>query len=204
MTRFLEWARANKATASREPLVRTVSDAVYIVRFANLQRLEVPMAGTYRFVVSVGGDSSVIFAQTSRRPVYFSDPRGVPWPGTKDDPTYVPPITGYELLMTFAEQLSELASDQRRPAQVALTVPVEPSARSGGVRTWNGQVHADLIARSGSGRYYGAVQQMSDMLDAVFTVDASGRATIFHRSRLRDGSEIIISGERISTAAFGR
>ena len=216
---LLAWARQHPDLARRFPASMAVRDAEYGLRHARLKRVEPPLAGSYRFSVSVDGDAPrTFFARTRSAPTTEWNP----WRGP-DDP-YFPgadaPLHGYSLLLTATTTADSLPivcgpdRDMRREGYVS--VLAAPDSVVDGVQLWRGRMELGLLTSAFPGdsvlvRLSRAEDQRMTqrimagerddgpvVIPGRFLLRPDGSVTMEQVTELGDGRRVVIHGERIS------
>lgn len=212
---LLAWARANPELARRYPASALVRDAVYDVRYARLKRIDSPLAGTYRFTVSVNGDAPrTFYARTYAAP----DEEWSPWtPGERNvGPALDDPFRGYTFQLagaTSADLLPTLAQPERDMSHDGhLSVLAAPERGPGGVQVWHGEMGLYLATSQfpGDSALVQAVRAASERsmrrveadqpeeIAARLMLRPDGSVTMEQTTLLDDGPSVVIRGERIS------
>lgn len=214
------WAREHPELARRNPARRLLGSAVNVVEHARARAVRVPVAGTYRFVVTLAsGDSVVLYARTEPG---VSSPlesaTGAARRTTPADPlAAAAPPEGYYVLTQFATDVLSLPGVRPRSAtelaaQGYLAVASSPLLETADSTVWRGS--ADLFdaawrivegpQRDAIGAARTAIRDMYQsgalsFLPGRFVRDARGRIR-FEADIRRKGAPIaVVRGERIST-----
>jgi hypothetical protein len=209
------WMRRHADLAAREP-ARGLIAGIY--RRANrereterVRRLEMPLRGTYRFVMRLeSGDSVVLFGRTAERaevPFWSTSGLGPP------EGLALVPAAGYSLRMAVARTPAELPTrfgqqDGRGYALAGFRL-LEKSEARGRQRVWRGDLDAvQAASRMIGGRLDAALLRAagyaSGAMDdgqptpAVFSLSPEGRASVRY-AVLRAGRVVLeVHGERVS------
>lgn len=217
---LLRWARANPELARRFPASEAVGDAVYSIRYARLKRIDPPLAGTYRFSVSVDGDAPrTFYARTRSAPTTEWGPAESPG-DDRPRPTVDDPIAGYTMLLAGSSAADSLPivcgpdRDMRREGYFSVAAAPEPGAD--GVQLWRGEIELSLAARAlpGDPLLAGITRaELDEMIrrardrepsvervrtPARFLLRPDGSVALEQTVRLHDGRTVVITGERIS------
>ncbi|WP_420126364.1 hypothetical protein [Longimicrobium sp.] len=216
---LLAWAREHPDLARRFPASMSVSHVEYGLRHTRLKRVEPPLAGSYRFTVSVDGDAPrTFFARTRSAPTTEWDP----W-RSLDDP-YFPgvdaPLRGYSLLLTATTTADSLPivcgpdRDIRREGYVS--VLAAPDSVTDGVQLWRGEMELGLLAdafpfdsvlvrlnraedqRMSQRIMAGERNEGPVVIPGRFLLRPDGSVTMEQVTVLGDGRRVVIRGERIS------
>jgi hypothetical protein len=209
---LLAWVRREPALAAREQAVDALGDLVLRIRSARLARVQLPVAGTYRFTVSVnGGAPRTFYARTWATPLMESNLV----PEAKD---YVEmldaPAEGYVLNLDGAAVADALDTSPRDPGDPdgMIVVPAQPEPGPDGTRVWQGYVGVIVAARAlpddaALARLPEAEEQgvrrriEADLPDenlARFVLHPDGSVTVEQTTTMYDGTVVVLRGERIS------
>jgi hypothetical protein len=214
---LLRWARANPGLARLYPAHMMVKQAVFDIRYARLKRVDPALGGTYRFRVSVDGDSArTFYARTCSAPVTEWNPL-VP---LEDEPVPLDePIAGYSLMLSgrsSADPLPAVYDPARRWSREGyVSIMAAPDSTAGGVQVWRGEMELNFLASALPGD--SVLVQLSRAEDqwrssramsgeanepmptsARFLLRLDGSVTMVQESVLSDGRRVWIRGERIS------
>ena len=209
---LLAWVRREPALAAREQAVDALGDLVLRIRGARLARVQLPVAGTYRFTVSVnGGAPRTFYARTWSTPLMESNLV----PEAKD---YVEmldaPAEGYVLNLDGAaapDALDTAPGDPGDPDGM-IVVPAQPEPGPDGTRVWPGYVGVivaaralpddAVLARLPKAEEEGVRRRIeADLPDeylARFVLHPDGLVTVEQTTTLYDGTVVVLRGERIS------
>jgi hypothetical protein len=219
---LIAWARAHPGLAQREPAGGGVEGLVLRARGARLARFESPVAGTYRFTVSVnGGAPRTFFARTWSTPRHErpqEPPAGRDYAAMLDQP-----MVGYVLDVDGAASADSLLREPgvetlpdgfvvTAEPDGAVSVLLPPESGPDGARVWRGGVALEVaakalprdsvlarVARADEARWLRRANagQPEEIL-ARFVLRPDGSVTIEQRSELDDGTVVVVRGERIS------
>lgn len=143
-TSFLEWVRANRALAEREPLRQLVRSTVYDARSREISRLPKPFEGTYRFVLSVTGASDrEFFLRTTQIPAQSWNLGQPDLASPEGDFTALNPVNGFEIYVTTATRLSELpesCANRQMQSETWIQSGRKSVMGEGGAQLWVGQI----------------------------------------------------------------
>ncbi|HYR11162.1 MAG TPA: hypothetical protein VEQ60_25500 [Longimicrobium sp.] len=219
---MLAWARAHPGPARRDPGSYVIGYLALKIRGVRLARLEPPVAGTYRFTLSVNGDAPrTFYART------WSSPR-LEWDlGPPEGPDYDAmvnaPLAGYVLDVDGSASVDSLRRDPAWEAQPdgfgvlappdgALSVREPPERGPDGASIWRGMVALEMasqalprdstlarVVRADLRRWRRRAQadEPQEIL-ARFVLGPDGSVTIEQTSRMDDGTVVVLRGERIS------
>lgn len=219
---LVAWARAHPGLARRDPASSAVGYLVLRARAARLAKFEPPVAGTYRFTVSVnGGAPRTFYARTWSTPLHERDPEP---PAERDYAAMLDrPMVGYVLNLDGAASVDSLRREpgvETRPdgivvteqADGAVSVLVPQESGPDGARVWRGNVALELaakalprdsvlarVARAEEARWVRRAEadQPEEIL-ARFVLRPDGSVTVEQTSELDDGTVVVVRGERIS------
>jgi hypothetical protein len=217
---LLDWARAHPVLARRYPASVLIREASAELRAERLKEIHLPLAGTYRFTVSVdGGAPRTFYARTRATP-------GGEWaPGAdfENQPVLDEPFRGYLLWLEGTVAADSFAAGSAGGGdEVArggwLSVLAEPDAGPGGAWLWRGTIELHLVSRQFPGdpvfgglgdaafeRYYRRSRAREpDELHARLLVHRDGSVSVEQVSRLDDGRVVEIRGERVSTVTLAQ
>jgi hypothetical protein len=218
---LLRWARANPDLARRFPASVVVNQAEHDIRYATLKRIDPPLAGTYRFSVSVDGDSPrPFYARTRSAPTTEWDPVRSPAADDWEPPAPGHPIAGYTLLLAASASVDSLpvvcGPDRDMGREGYVSVAAAPESGPDGVQVWTGQVELNLaasalpadsvlvgITRSQLERMMERVRADLPMEERVhaparFLLRPDGSVAVEQTVVLHDGRTVVITGERLS------
>lgn len=218
---LLRWARANPELARRFPASLVVEQAGHDIRYAALKRIDPPLAGTYRFSVSVDGDAPrTFYARTRSAPTTEWDPVKSPAADDWEPPAPGDPIAGYTMLLVGSASADSLPlvcgpdRDMNREGYVSVAAAPEPGPD--GVQIWRGQVELSLAASALPGDSALARitrAELDRMIDrarahlpmeervhapARFLLRPDGSVVVEQTVVLYDGRAVVITGERLS------
>ena len=215
------WARANPAKARRYPIPLALSSSRYAIASQRLRSIASPMAGTYRFTVSLnGGVAQTFHARTRRAPVSAWD--YLPRPERPDDdPTFVRRPDGYYLLTAVASlpgQLPQRCDDGRIARREGYMAVVDRQRASNAPRReWAGVLETSLVeqafpADTALVRFAKAAEEAYATryrtgrpaeTPARFVMAVDGTVTVEQQLRLDDGRTLVLRGVRISPDVIG-
>jgi hypothetical protein len=201
---ILEWAKATPELSKRVPFTSMVRSARYIAERGVLQNFQSPMLGTYKLTAKITGDSArTFYMRTVANTDGAWDPDD-PMAGARQwnppaDLTKFEPLKGYTLLVVLGgDTLMTHALDDR---QSFLNLPVRPATDSAGTRTWRLYIEGSLWRRPYAENDLKSIYP-GPSPEGHLTIDKTGRATIDYQTRLRDGRNLTMHGERISLTAI--
>jgi hypothetical protein len=209
---LLAWVRREPALAAREQAADALGDLVLRIRGARLARVQLPVAGTYRFTVAVnGGAPRTFYARTWSAPLMESNlvPEARDYVEMLDAPA-----EGYVLNLDGAaapDALDTAPGDPGDPDGM-IVVPAQPEPGPDGTRVWPGYVGVIVAARALPGdavlaRLPEAEEQgvrrrieadLPDEYLARFVLHPDGSVTVEQTTTLYDGTVVVLRGERIS------
>ncbi len=213
---LLAWARAHPGLARLYPARVMVGDAEHGVRYVRLKRVRPPLAGTYRFSVSVDGDAPrTFFARTEPAPTTEWNP----WRKAEDPffPAADAPLHGYSLLLAAATAADSLSAGRVQGREGYVSVLAAPDSTVGGVQFWRGQMELRLafsalpgdsvLARAAraEGERYARRSQAGEPIEVLgrLLLRPDGSVAMEQTSVLDDGRVVTIRGERISRVTIG-
>lgn len=136
----LRWAAGHPNQSDRWPLSDYVAAARSGIATAAFDTIISPVAGTYRFVIDIPGqDSIVFFGRTTLRPATMLQKRH----GVEMQRGVVAPH-GYYLLVCAAESIASLPATSLSSKQGFLAVSIMPVLRTRDSTVWDGAI--DLLA----------------------------------------------------------
>jgi len=202
------WARSNPALATRQP-ARTILEFVRVeAEERRVSMIKSPIAGTYRFVVTVPHvDSLIVYARTDERP--WSTERGRYAVGTPEDSASDNAAIGYTLLTAWASSTRALPRradhDNSSPT---ISISLTPVLQTADSSVWHGSDGA-LDSDRNRAFWNRAVRPLEPLIEQTRPKDwyyMPGFWTIYPDGTVRyryiverDGIAILsIRGERIS------
>lgn len=217
---LLAWAAANPRLAGMRPASGVVDGARLHVRRGRLRRIDPPLAGTYRFSVTVDGEASrTFYARTRSAPMSEWDPDRSPAAG-RARPALDDPFGGYRLLAagsTSADSLPVTSGPGRDMGRESyFSVAAAPEPGPDGVQVWRGRIELGLAARALQGdsvlagiaraefdEMIGRVQDGEPGAEPVrtparFLLRPDGSVTVEQSVVLHDGRTVVMRGERVS------
>ncbi|HEX2081629.1 MAG TPA: hypothetical protein VHG08_28255 [Longimicrobium sp.] len=207
---LLEWARAHPGLARRYPASVLVRHASYEMRAGRLKAIRPPLAGTYRFTVTVDEGAPRIFHARTRATPYDEWTPGAEF---ESQPTLDEPIYGYSLWMVGSASADSLPSGAGAdPPGGFVSLLAEPEAGPGGAQLWRGRVELGLvqaafpgdsvvagIAEAALERYSRRWQAREpEEIFARFLLRPDGSVLVEQTTVLDDGRTVVLRGERIS------
>jgi hypothetical protein len=199
LLKFIEWAAANRSISQRPPLSMAEGMAAYQVRYHRVKSLPMPIKGTYRITASLTGtDSLILYVRTDSVPSSaWDDMPGRPPQASSSGTGEIAPIYGYMVVVAVGPN-AQVPHHTRDESYFYL--PVTSIVDSAGAQVFEGMLQPDIMGLAFPGSAFAErFRRASDILPATFSVTPSGRAIFLHRSRLADGRELVIRGERISS-----
>lgn len=209
---LLAWARANPELARRPPAAMMVERVESVLRAERLARLDPPLAGTYRFTLSVDGDAPRTFHARTRAvpesewdPAEFTDG----WRSRALDD----PFTGYTLGFEAAPAATVLAVAGRRPEREGYFGVLAPEPGLDGAQLWRGTISLDFAAilpgdsalarirreeRELMIRRHEAEDVAPEETRARFLLCPDGSVTVEQTVVMGEGRVVVLRGERIS------
>lgn len=209
------WVTANPELAARPPADRLVSMVLGAIAHAELKETDHPVLGTWRFTLSVGGDSAhTFYARTDSHPTTGWSPSRRPYDRNPGEIRIDPP-EGYAFLATLSDRADELPEEmvsRRDHVQSYLYALAEPEPEADGTTAWRGNVDPSLLAAAAQNdpavqraaeeareRFRERYRQgLADELDGRFTRDADGTLRFTQTVPLSDGEDLVLTGEQIS------
>jgi hypothetical protein len=182
------WADSNPQLARREPLAEGLRFIDYDQW--RIRNVTLPIRGTYRVTVTVGGDSAVYFTRIDPRP-------DDTWDGsvylTKSGPKTRLAPEGYTLSGAIAADTAGLA----QPKQFLDGLIAKDAVDVGRTKTWKGAIRPEVPPGLG-GVLAKTISELWFYVETTFAVTADGSATFEHRSQLPDGRSVVIRGVRVT------
>lgn len=218
---LLRWARANPDLARLFPASLVVDQAEHDIRYAALKRIDPPLAGTYRFSVSVDGDAArTFYARTRSAPTTEWDPVKSPAADDWEPPAAGSPIAGYTMLLVGSASADSLplvcGPDRDMGREGYFSVATAAEGGPDGGQVWTGQVELSLAARAlpGDSQLVAIDRAELDRMieraradlpmeervhaPARFLLRPDGSVSVEQTVVLHDGRVIVIRGERVS------
>ncbi|MFN2563975.1 MAG: hypothetical protein ABR499_03035 [Gemmatimonadaceae bacterium] len=214
------WAQANPTLAARYPAADILRQLRWAVYHSRTRLTPLPLAGTYRFTVSLSdGQSFSFYARTEASPAgTWEDARVASEADSLDwfrGATRPPPGYYAEAVVTRTEQ--ELPRTrieaERRQLRYSFQIAASPSVERRGVQQWRGAVDfagealpvlaTDSASRARLSELAERARQVSSLGDplaapATFRRFPNGAVEVTQQLRLRDGRLLTIRGVRVS------